>query len=69
MKKLFGIFTLFTTLLFAFPAWTMAIPPDKLVDQTVQEVIDIIRQDEDLREGNTKKILKTGVRRILNSRM
>jgi phospholipid transport system substrate-binding protein len=57
MKKLFGIFTLFTALLFAFPAWTMAVPPDKLVDQTVQEVIDIIRQDEDLRDGNSKKIL------------
>ncbi len=57
MKKLFGIFTLLTTLLFAFPAWTMVIPPDKLVDQTVQEVIDIIRTDEDLKDGHSEKIL------------
>lgn len=57
MKKLFGVFTLFTALLLAFPAWTMAIPPDKLVDQTVQEVINIIRQDEEIKDGNSKKIL------------
>lgn len=57
MKKLFGIFTLLVTLIFAFPAWTMAIPPDKLVDRTAQEVIEIVRQDEELRDGNSKKIL------------
>jgi len=65
MKKMFGIFTLFTTLLFAFPAWTMAIPPDQLVDQTVQEVINIIRQDEDLRDGNSKKILNLVENKII----
>ena len=57
MKKLFGIFTLVTALLFVFPAWTMAISPDQLVEQTVQEVIEIVRQDEDIRDGNSKKIL------------
>ena len=65
MKKLFGIFTLFTTLLFAFPAWTMAIPPDKLVDQTVQEVIDIISKDEDLTDGHSEKILELVETKIL----
>jgi phospholipid transport system substrate-binding protein len=65
MKKLFGVFVLLTALFFAFPAWTMAIPPDKLVDQTVQEVIDIIRQDEDIRDGNSQKILDLVENKIL----
>lgn len=65
MKKLFRVFTLVTALLFAFPAWTMAIPPDELVDQTVQEVIEIIRQDEDIRDGNSQKILDLVENKIL----
>lgn len=65
MKKLFGVFVLLTALFFAFPAWTMAIPPDKLVDQTVQEVIEIIRQDEDIRDGNSQKILDLVENKIL----
>lgn len=66
MKKLFGVFTLFTALFFAFPAWTMAIPPDKLVNQTVQEVIEIVRQDEDIKEGNnSQKILDLVENKIL----
>lgn len=65
MKKLFGVFVLLTALFFAFPAWTMAIPPDKLVDQTVKEVIEIIRQDEDIRDGNSQKILDLVENKIL----
>ena len=65
MKKLFSVCTLFITLLFAFPAWTMAIPPDKLVDRTVQEVIEIVRQDEELRDGNSKKILDLVENKVL----
>lgn len=65
MKKLFGILTLLVTLIFAFPAWTMAIPPDKLVDRTAQEVIEIVRQDKDLKDGNSKKILDLVENKVL----
>ncbi len=41
----------------AFPAWSANLAPDKLVDQTVQEVIDIIRKDEALRNGDKEKML------------
>lgn len=43
--------------LLVFPAWSANLAPDKLVDQTVQEVIDIIRKDEALRNGNKDKML------------
>lgn len=43
--------------LLVFPAWSANLAPDKLVDRTVQEVIDIIRKDEALRNGNKDKML------------
>ncbi len=43
--------------LLAFPTWAAEVSPDKLVDNTTQEVLTIIRQDKDIQAGNTGKIL------------
>ena len=42
--------------LLVFPAWSMD-PPDRLVDKTVHEVIEIIQKDEELKTGNKEKML------------
>ncbi|MCP5246395.1 MAG: ABC transporter substrate-binding protein [Burkholderiales bacterium] len=52
----FGVALLIAQLL-VFPAWAMEMAPDRLVDQTVREVLDIIKQDEALRNGDKEKML------------
>ena len=59
MKRYARVITFWVALLiaplFVFPAWAMA--PDRLVDQTVRDVLDIIKQDEALRNGDKEKML------------
>ena len=58
MKKTIGIFVLLVTSVFVFPTWGVAgISPDKLVEETVQEVIDIINEDEAIKSGDKEKML------------
>lgn len=58
MKKFAGIIVLLLSCLLVFPAWSAAgLAPDKLVDQTVKEVIDIIHRDEALKNGDKEKML------------
>ncbi len=57
MKTYLGISVFLATWLLAAPAWAMEMAPDILVDSTAQEVLTIIRQDKDIRAGNTGKIL------------
>ena len=57
MKRLLGIILLIFSTLLVFPAWSMDLAPDRLVDKTVQEVIEIIHKDEDLKNGNKEKML------------
>lgn len=57
MRRFVGIIVVMLSSLLVFPAWSANLAPDKLVDQTVQEVIDIIRKDEALRNGNKDKML------------
>ena len=57
MRRFVGIIVVILSSLLVFPAWSANLAPDKLVDQTVQEVIDIIRKDEALRNGNKDKML------------
>jgi phospholipid transport system substrate-binding protein len=57
MRRFLGIIALMLSSVLAFPVWSANLAPDKLVDQTVQEVIDIIRKDEALRNGNKEKML------------
>lgn len=58
MKKTIGIFVLLAVSVFIFPTWATAnISPDKLVDETMQEVIDIIKEDEAIKSGDNEKML------------
>lgn len=58
MKKTIGIFVLLVASVFIFPTWGVAgISPDKLVEETVQEVIDIINEDEAIKSGDKEKML------------
>ncbi len=66
MKKYFGIAVLAVVFLLVFPAWAKeAVAPDILVDKTVQEVMDIIKQDSDIKSGNKNKILDLVENKIL----
>ena len=57
MKTYFGTFALLAAWLWAIPASAVEVAPDTLVKNTTQEVIAIIKQDKDIRDGKTKKIL------------
>ncbi len=65
MKKYLGISVLLASWLLAVPAWAVATSPDTLVDNTAQEVLSIVRQDKDLKSGNTAKILALVEAKIL----
>tara|TARA_R110002073_G_scaffold225826_1_gene386689 strand:+ start:1456 stop:2073 length:618 start_codon:yes stop_codon:yes gene_type:complete len=56
MKKYLVTTTLFALFWLVHPVWAMEIAPDKLVDRTVQEVMSIINQDEDIKAGNKDRI-------------
>ena len=57
MKRILGITVLILSNLLVLPAWSMDLSPDKLVDRTVKEVIEIIQKDEELKSGNRDKML------------
>lgn len=57
MKKILGIMILTISSLLVFPAWSVEMAPDRLVDKTVKEVIEIIQKDEELKNGNKDKML------------
>ncbi len=57
MKRFLGIMVLTLSSLLAFPAWAVELAPDRLVDKTVKEVIEIIQKDEELKNGNKDKML------------
>ncbi|PXW89669.1 phospholipid transport system substrate-binding protein [Nitrosomonas sp. Nm84] len=57
MKRFFGIILLIFSNLLVFPAWSADLAPDRLVDETVKEVIEIIQKDEQLKNGNKEKML------------
>lgn len=55
MKSYIGICILVMTFLFVFSAWATNISPDRLVDETVKDVVYIINQDEELKTGRNKE--------------
>lgn len=57
MKRFFGVILLMCASLLVFPAWSADLAPDRLVDETVKEVIEIIQKDEQLKHGNKEKML------------
>ncbi|MBK6959116.1 MAG: ABC transporter substrate-binding protein [Nitrosomonas sp.] len=56
MKRFLGIIVLLLSNLLVFPAWSMDLAPDRLVDKTVKEVIEIIQKDEALKNGDRDKM-------------
>lgn len=57
MKRIIGTIGLIFSFLLISPAWSMEMAPDRLVDETVKEVIDIIHKDTELKNGNKDKML------------
>lgn len=56
MKRLLGVLTLLISFLFVFPAWSLEMEPDRLVDQTVKEVLEIIGKDESIGEDKERML-------------
>ena len=66
MTKYFGISGLLAAWLLVSPATAAeTTSPDALVENTAQEVLTIVRQDKELRAGNTAKILDLVEAKIL----
>lgn len=62
MKYLLG---LLTALLFSLPAAANEMAPDVLVKTVTNEVLDTVRQDKEIRNGNSKKVLDLVETKIL----
>jgi phospholipid transport system substrate-binding protein len=58
MKRLFGLLGLCVSLLFGTAASAADLAPDVLVKDVTTEVLDLVRQDKDIRNGNTPKVLE-----------
>ncbi|MCX8016688.1 MAG: ABC transporter substrate-binding protein [Rhodocyclaceae bacterium] len=55
----------FAALFFAAGAIAADVAPDQLVKDVTTEVLDIVRQDKDIRSGNTKKTLELVENKVL----
>lgn len=55
MKRFLSVVTFLFSFLLVFPAWSM-MEPDRLVDETVQEVLEIIGKDEKIGEDKEKML-------------
>jgi phospholipid transport system substrate-binding protein len=51
--------------MFTLNTWAQVLPPDVLAKNTTNEVLRIVKQDKDLKNGNTKKILALVEEKIL----
>lgn len=58
MKRLLGLLGLCLTLQFCTSAMAADLAPDVLVKEVTTEVLDIVRKDRDIRNGNTPKVLE-----------
>jgi phospholipid transport system substrate-binding protein len=65
MKRYFGIMMLLASFLFVFPAWSMENAPDRLVEKTVREVLEIIETDEYVKGGDRERIFDLVETKIL----
>lgn len=65
MNRFLGIIVLTLSSLLVFPALAVDLAPDRLVDNTVKEVIEIIQKDEELKNGNKDKMLRLIETKIL----
>lgn len=57
MKKFIGLCFAAVLLAVAMGARAEAVAPDELIRSTAQEVLDIVKKDKDIREGDKQKVL------------
>lgn len=57
MNKFLGTFVLIASFLLIFPTWAKDVAPDRLVDETVREVLEILGQDGELKGSKKEKML------------
>ena len=65
MKRFFGVILLLASFLLVFPAWSMENAPDRLVEKTVREVLEIIETDEFVKGGDREIIFDLVESKIL----
>jgi len=65
MNSLKRSFVLFAFVLFASAVQAAPLAPDALIRSVSEEVLDVIRQDKDIRSGNTQKTLNLVETKIL----
>ncbi len=54
--NIFSGLMLLVSFIFVLPAWSMENAPDRLVDETVREVLEIISKDEGVKGGDKERI-------------
>lgn len=57
MKSLKQLFGLLLALLLPATTWAADVAPDALVQNVTNEVLEIVRKDKDIQQGNTQKTL------------
>jgi phospholipid transport system substrate-binding protein len=65
MKTLLGLLSAFLISAFLPAAAAAELAPDALVKTVTNEVLDAVRQDKDIRNGNSKKVLELVETKIL----
>ena len=60
-----GVVALLASFLFVASAWSVEITPDRLVEETVKEVLEIIENDEDIKGADKERILDLVESKIL----
>lgn len=65
MKRFASVITFWMALVFAFPVWAIEMAPDRLVDNTVREVLEIIKEDDKIQNGDKERMLDLIENKIL----
>lgn len=65
MKRFAGMIMLFASFLLVSPTWSVEVAPDRLVEDTVHDVLAIIEQDNGYKDGDREKILDLVENKIL----
>ncbi|MEK6735979.1 MAG: ABC transporter substrate-binding protein [Pseudomonadota bacterium] len=65
MNRFLGTLVLIASFLLIFPTWAKDVAPDRLVDETVREVLEILGQDGDLKGSKKEKMLDLIENKIL----
>jgi phospholipid transport system substrate-binding protein len=56
---------LYLLLTLVLPAWAADLPPDQIVKSTIQELLEVARNDRDVQAGNRQKVLAVAEAKVL----